>query len=105
VLVQLACGVVVLRKVNRSVFVPRPRVDSALVKLQRTGPAPAPEVRGLVRAGFAHRRKTLAGSLELAGVASRAEVRRGLEEIGMPQDARAQALAPRQFTELAGALA
>ena len=40
VVVQLACEVRMLRKVDRAVFTPRPRVDSALLGLRRTGPAP-----------------------------------------------------------------
>ncbi|MGH2951566.1 MAG: 16S rRNA (adenine(1518)-N(6)/adenine(1519)-N(6))-dimethyltransferase RsmA, partial [Solirubrobacterales bacterium] len=38
VLVQLACEVRLLRSVDRAVFTPRPRVDSALLGLTRTGP-------------------------------------------------------------------
>jgi 16S rRNA (adenine1518-N6/adenine1519-N6)-dimethyltransferase len=67
VVVQLACEVELVRGVNRAVFRPRPRVDSALVRLRRVGRAVAPEVVALVRAAFAHRRKPLASSLELAG--------------------------------------
>ena len=48
----------------------------------------------LVRGAFAHRRKTLAGSLELAGVAARDAVRAALEAAGLDPAARAEALAP-----------
>ena len=51
----------------------------------------------LVHAGFAHRRKALAGSLALAPGAPediRAATRAALEEIGHPADARASACAP-----------
>src|SRR6266516_1682161 len=68
VLVQLACEVTLLRTVDPAVFVPRPRVGSALVRLVRRGPAPAEPLSPLLRGAFAHRRKALAGSLELAGV-------------------------------------
>ncbi len=73
VLVQLACEVRLLRTVDRAVFTPRPRVDSALIGLRRTGPAAPAAVVALVRDGFAHRRKSLARSLEHArpGVAGR----------------------------------
>ena len=66
VLAQLACDVRVHRSIARTVFHPVPNVDSVLVVLDRTGPAPAPEVRALVRAAFAHRRKALARSLALS---------------------------------------
>jgi 16S rRNA (adenine1518-N6/adenine1519-N6)-dimethyltransferase len=108
VLAQLACDVRVARTVSRNVFHPAPNVDSALVVLERRGPAATPAVRELARAAFAHRRKALAGSLALApgapdGVRERA--RAALEEMGLPADARAERLAPGQFQELARTLA
>ncbi len=57
--------------VSREVFRPRPNVESALVAFRRTAPGLDPPVKRLVEAAFAHRRKTLANSLALAGVASR----------------------------------
>ena len=104
VVVQLACEVEIVRGVNRAVFRPRPRVDSALVRLRRVAPAPAPEVVALVRAAFAHRRKPLASSLELAGGASRAEARGALERLGLEPDSRAERLSPPQFAALADEL-
>lgn len=104
VLAQLACEVRVARRIARTVFHPVPNVDSALVVLRRRAPAAAPAVRELVHAAFAHRRKTLAGSLALApgaepGVRERA--RAALEGIGQPPDARAERLAPGDFAALA----
>ncbi|MDP9400578.1 MAG: 16S rRNA (adenine(1518)-N(6)/adenine(1519)-N(6))-dimethyltransferase RsmA, partial [Actinomycetota bacterium] len=64
---QLACEARVLRPVARTVFHPVPNVDSVLVGLVRTGPAPEASLRALVQAAFAHRRKALARSLLLAG--------------------------------------
>jgi len=105
VLVQLACEVRVLRTVDRAVFTPRPRVDSALIGLRRTGPAAAPEVASVVRDGFAHRRKSLARSLEHARPGVRDAVREALTGMGLPPDARAEQLAPAQFVGLAAELA
>jgi 16S rRNA (adenine1518-N6/adenine1519-N6)-dimethyltransferase len=104
VLVQLACEVRLLRAVDRAVFTPRPRVDSALIGLRRIGPAAAPEVKSLVRDAFAHRRKSLARSLEHSRPGSREPARAALEALGLPADARAEQLAPGQFVELAAAL-
>jgi 16S rRNA (adenine1518-N6/adenine1519-N6)-dimethyltransferase len=101
VVVQLACEVELIRTVNRAVFRPRPRVDSALVRLRRVGPGPASGVARLVRDSFAHRRKPLASSLELAGGPSRQEVRAALERLGLEPDVRAERLAPAQFAALA----
>ena len=76
-----------------------PNVDSVLVRLLRTGEAPEPSLRGLVQQGFAHRRKALARSVALKG-GDRDAVRAALEAIGLPADARAEALAPAQWREL-----
>ena len=104
VLAQLACEVRVLRRVPPTVFRPAPRVESVLVGLRRRGQAAGPELRGLIHAAFAHRRKALAGSLALApgapdGIRERA--RSALEEMGHPPDERAERLAPEEFRELA----
>jgi 16S rRNA (adenine1518-N6/adenine1519-N6)-dimethyltransferase len=107
VLAQLACEVRVLRRVPRTVFHPEPNVDSALVVLRRRGAAPDAGVRELVHAGFAHRRKALAGSLALAPGAPhgvREATRDALEALGHPADARAERLAPGDWPRLAEAL-
>jgi 16S rRNA (adenine1518-N6/adenine1519-N6)-dimethyltransferase len=103
VIVQLSCEVEFLRPISRTVFHPRPNVDSALVRLRRTGPACAPVVRTLVRGAFAHRRKALARSLAIASGSEelRNAAREALEELGQPADARAERLAPPEFVELA----
>ena len=101
VIVQLACEVRILRKVDRAVFTPRPRVDSALLRLGRTGPAASEWTSRVVRGAFAHRRKALARSLEHAGVAERMAARSALQQLGLAEDARAERLTPTQFAELA----
>src|SRR5947208_2353600 len=52
VLVQLACEVELLRGVDRAVFTPRPRVDSALLRLVRRAPAPSQALVRFVRDAF-----------------------------------------------------
>ncbi len=104
VLVQLCCEASLLRTVDPAVFRPRPRVESAILGLARTGPAPSPAIRGLVRAAFAHRRKSLARSLELDSPGSLRPARAALVELGLPQDARAEALSPEDFAALSGIL-
>jgi 16S rRNA (adenine1518-N6/adenine1519-N6)-dimethyltransferase len=101
VLVQLACRVEMLRAVDPAVFRPRPRVESALVRLERTGPWPGDAVARLVRGAFAHRRKALARSVGIAGVASRERTLEALEALGLPAAARAEELAPAEFAALA----
>jgi 16S rRNA (adenine1518-N6/adenine1519-N6)-dimethyltransferase len=107
VLAQLACEVRFLRRVPRTVFHPEPNVESALVSMRRRAPAPAPALTALVHAGFAHRRKALAGSLALAPGASpelRDAAREALEAIGRPPDARGEQLAPEEWPRLAAAI-
>jgi 16S rRNA (adenine1518-N6/adenine1519-N6)-dimethyltransferase len=108
VLAQLECDVKVLRPVSRQVFRPVPNVDSVLLGLSRRGGIgsrpPTPPVVRLVHEAFRHRRKALAGSLQLSpasepGVRERA--RAALVDMGLPADARAERLAPAQFVELA----
>jgi 16S rRNA (adenine1518-N6/adenine1519-N6)-dimethyltransferase len=107
VLSQLACEVQVARRVPRTVFYPEPNVDSVLVLLRRRAPAPPPELTALVHAGFAHRRKALAGSIALVPGAPddlRDQTRTALTEIGHPADARAERLAPDDWPRLADAI-
>jgi 16S rRNA (adenine1518-N6/adenine1519-N6)-dimethyltransferase len=104
VLAQLACEVELVRKVDPAVFKPRPRVDSAILRLRRTGPAADAPTRALVRAAFAHRRKSLARSLEHGQAGSLAAARAALVELGLAADARAEALAPEQFAALSAKL-
>jgi len=100
VLVQLACERTGARPVSRSVFVPKPRVDSMLVGFRRRpGFAFGPEwewTARVVHGAFAHRRKTLANSLRLAGLPQPPA-----ELAGM----RAEQLAPERLGRLARELA
>lgn len=93
----------VLAVVPPTVFVPRPRVDSALVAFDRL-PAPpvdVPSAAGLfelARAGFAQRRKTLRQALRPKLGASAAEV---LAAAGVDPGARAEALSLEEWAALA----
>lgn len=129
VIVQLACDVRMLRAVDPAVFTPRPRVESALLALTRRGGAGAEEgptarEAQLIRDSFAHRRKTIPRSLELAARRREQEAldrgeeaprprpaelrhaaREQLRRLGMPDDARAEMLPPPVHLELARTLA
>ncbi len=104
VVVQLACEVELVRRVDPAVFRPRPRVDSAILRLRRTGPGADPATAALVRAAFAHRRKSLARSLEHGRPGSLAPARAALAELGLAADSRAEALAPEEFAALSAKL-
>jgi 16S rRNA (adenine1518-N6/adenine1519-N6)-dimethyltransferase len=93
-------------RVPASVFIPRPRVESVLVRMDRhppTGP-PGPDGPGseryerlftVVRAGFAHRRKMLRGSL-VGTVSGEA-----FEAVGIRPTARAEELSLPEWERLA----
>ena len=106
VLVQLTAERTGFHPVSRNVFRPRPNVDSALVAFRRRGALPAdyPRLKAVVGAAFAHRRKQLPNSLELAGLASREQAAAALVQIGREPATRAEALAPEEFVALAHAL-
>ena len=92
----------VVGRVPASVFIPRPRVESVLVRMERR-PAPAVDpalvsyerLDTVVRAGFAHRRKMLRRSL--AGVVEPA----AFERAGVRPDARAEELGVAEWGRLA----
>jgi 16S rRNA (adenine1518-N6/adenine1519-N6)-dimethyltransferase len=107
VLVQLASERTGFHPVSRTVFRPQPNVDSALVAFRRRRDPPAiawPELKRVVEAAFAHRRKRLPNSLELAGLADRERASAALETLGRSDKARAEELEPEEFVGLAAAL-
>ncbi len=106
VLAQLSCEVDVYRQISRRVFHPVPNVDSVLVRMRRTGPAPPVELRDFVQGAFAHRRKAMAGSLQLHSKrpGMRDAVRAALAAAGLPEDVRAERLTPEQFREVFAAV-
>ena len=104
VVAQLACEVELVRRVDPAVFRPRPRVDSAILRLRRRGPGADAATRRLVRAAFAHRRKSLARSLEHAQRGSLEPARKALAELGLAENLRAEALSPAQFAALSAKL-
>ena len=104
VLVQLACEVKLLRTVDPAVFRPRPRVESAILAMRRTGPGADPATRELVRAAFAHRRKALARSLEHVRPGTLVPAREALAALGLPENARAEQLSPKEFAALSKGL-
>lgn len=114
--VQFYADAQIVLKVPASCFMPRPNVDSAVIKLVRHEDAPV-KVKDeqfmfrVIRAAFNHRRKTLANSLanssELNGsghACTREDVTTALEAMGLPAGIRGEALTLAQFGELADRL-
>jgi len=105
VLVQLVAERTGFHPVSPSVFRPRPNVESALVAFHRTGlPSDFRGVKRVVEGSFAHRRKRLANSLELAGVADRPRAEEAIAQLGKQPTVRAEELEPTEFLRLAEAL-
>jgi 16S rRNA (adenine1518-N6/adenine1519-N6)-dimethyltransferase len=107
VLVQLAAERSGFHPVSRSVFRPPPNVDSALVAFRRRSSPPPiawPELKRVVEAAFAHRRKRLPNSIELAGLTDRRQAEKALEGLGRGANTRAEELEPDEFVRLAAAL-
>jgi 16S rRNA (adenine1518-N6/adenine1519-N6)-dimethyltransferase len=107
VLLQLATERTGFHPVSRTVFRPPPNVDSALVAFRRRADAPTlpwSQLKRVVEGAFAHRRKRLPNSLELARVAGRDEATAALAQLDRPSSTRAEELEPEEFVRLAAAL-
>ncbi len=96
-------------KLPRGMFHPPPNVDSAVVRLTRLA-TPRAEVkdearfRKLVKAGFAHRRKTLLNSLKGDPIFKPLDLSGALERAGIDGGRRAETLSVSEFAALERAL-
>jgi 16S rRNA (adenine1518-N6/adenine1519-N6)-dimethyltransferase len=91
-------------------FYPRPKVDSAVVVMERRSTPPVNPrdpafMLELVRAGFAYRRKALPNSLALALGIERARTQEVLATLGLQTEVRAEQLDLDAFAALADRLA
>lgn len=106
VLTQEAADVELAFRVSANCFRPRPTVGSAVVRLtmkstQGFDPVRHEQFRRLVRASFAHRRKTLVNSLRDEGYPPDLIVR-AIEAAGVPVQSRAEMLTLETYRALAG---
>ena len=92
-------------------FMPRPNVDSAVIKLERYKEPPVKAdneklMFGIIRASFNQRRKTLQNGIKNFGGLnfSKEQVAQALEEMGLPASVRGEALTLEQFATLANIL-
>jgi 16S rRNA (adenine1518-N6/adenine1519-N6)-dimethyltransferase len=109
VAVRYRCETRVVMHVSREVFVPKPRVDSTVLRFDRRSErAVAPQSETLffavVRAGFGKRRKTLLNALEGLGGCGKEEIGRALETAGIDAARRAETLELHEFAAAADAL-
>ncbi|MDR1796217.1 MAG: 16S rRNA (adenine(1518)-N(6)/adenine(1519)-N(6))-dimethyltransferase RsmA [Clostridiales Family XIII bacterium] len=108
VLVQYHCEPELVCDVSREVFMPKPKVGSAVVRLTPRGnaaddPAVTARMFRLVKAGFGQRRKTLRNALASAGYPEDTLLA-ALEAAGIDPARRAETLGPRDWYRLAEAL-
>ena len=109
VMAQYAADITKAFKVSAQCFRPRPEVSSAVVLLRSKAQVPLraeeePAFTALVKASFAHRRKTLVNSLRDEDYDQRL-VANALNDMGIPLTIRAETLALDQFTDLTKRLA
>lgn len=96
-----------VRRVPASVFWPRPKVESVIVRLVRRDEAPVgvdeDRLWAVVDAGFAERRKTMRNALRRLGVEGE-EADRVLGAAAVEPSARAETLSLEEFARIAEAL-
>jgi 16S rRNA (adenine1518-N6/adenine1519-N6)-dimethyltransferase len=113
ILHQLLASVQARLDLHPRCFYPVPRVTSTFLHLEPRADAPLVpgelgEIEGVVRAAFAHRRKTIVNSLRTASAGkslTAEQIAEVLNRHGVDPRARAQSLAPDQWLPIARALA
>lgn len=98
---SLLADVTVVERVPRTVFYPQPHVDSVMVRLApvtRLAPPRWEQVRRLIDAAFAQRRKTLRNNLVGAVEPTRLDV--ALQRVGLHPSVRAERVSARRFVAL-----
>lgn len=101
----------IVARVPASCFLPRPNVDSTVVRLTRYEKPPVEAddeafLFAVIRASFNQRRKTLANGLVNAGGlgVTRGQVEKALEEMGLSPMVRGETFTLERFTELSNRL-
>ena len=109
--VQYYANPKVMLTVPASCFMPRPNVDSAVIRLTRyqNPPVMAKDEHfmfDIIRASFNQRRKTLVNGLTNAGglKVTKERVLAALEQMGLPATIRGEALTLEQFAQLSNIL-
>ena len=108
-MVQYFAEVSEIVKVPRTVFVPQPKVDSTVLRLdvRKEKPVMVEDEEyffKVIKAGFAQRRKTVANSLSVLGDVNREEILNALEKAGIDPVRRGETLSLGEYAALSKAL-
>ena len=103
------CRVDHVANVPKEVFIPQPKVDSAVLKLSLRKEKPLELANEklffqCIKAGFGQRRKTLLNSLTGVGGYTKEQVESALSEAGVDSKRRAETLGIEEFGKIANAL-
>ncbi len=110
VAVQYYCSVKPVARVPKEVFMPQPKVDSAVIRLDLREEKPVDLVEekvffACIKAGFGQRRKTMSNSLTgLCGL-EKSQVLEVLEELGIDPRRRAETMSIQEFAGVANLVA
>lgn len=108
VLVQYYCNTSIVRKVPPTCFIPRPKVESIVIKLERLA-EPRVKVKDealmfeIVRSGFNMRRKTLWNATKSLGL-DKEKLEAAFENSGIDPKRRAETLSIEEFAALADSI-
>ncbi|WP_252247491.1 16S rRNA (adenine(1518)-N(6)/adenine(1519)-N(6))-dimethyltransferase RsmA [Clostridium sp. ZBS4] len=108
VLVQYYCNTKIVRKVSPESFMPRPKVDSIVIRLDRLN-NPRVKVQDekllfdIVRAGFNMRRKTLWNATKVVGL-SKEDLQKAFDSCNIDPRRRAETLSIEEFAVLADSI-
>lgn len=105
VAVQYYCTVDHVAKVPKEVFMPQPKVDSAVIRLnilsdRRVKVSNEDLYFQVVKAGFGMRRKTLSNSLTFLGGIEKSQIIQALRDAGIDPARRAETLSLEEFADL-----
>lgn len=106
--IALRASAKIVKRVSKTMFYPRPKVDSAVVKIDfepNRLPVKDPKLyRATVRCAFLNRRKTLENNLVNYFNISRTQAQEILSRAGVPEKARGETLSPQSLAKLSDIL-
>lgn len=92
---QLFYEVKYIQKIPASLFIPKPKVNSAIIMLKKKNLNITPQIEDIIRALFQHKNKTIRNALLDAGFE-----KKDLEKLGTLQNLRPRTLSPNKILEI-----